>query len=455
MTIREMRRPSDEATGRGAEAPEAGEAQGETVASSPPAVPLRWPIRRVFPLLATAALVVIGMTVTLAGPHLIGQTGWSLPYDLWGTLVAAQRLVQLHLGGLYTKPTGLITFPGAAVILAPVVALADAAGLSLTHPGPLNAQPALWLVAGPYVIAISALTLFAADALAERLEVSRSKRALLAFVGAAALANISAAWGHPEDAVSVGLLLYAVLALADGRLGRSAWLTGAAVAVQPLVLLVLPVMLAVVEPRRLAGFLARAAIPAAVLLGAAAAANWNATYQAVTSQANWPAIDHQTPWTLLAPHMAGGAVAAGPARAVAVLAACACASIVRGRLGTAPPAVRWSRETLQGLLWWVALTLALRSVFEPVMVAFYLWPPLAVALVAAARSWRRLICTSVVVVAVTLGSQSSWRSPWGWWAFMVAGLALTLFFAGGFERYLFGIAPSSAVDAAEGSGGEP
>jgi hypothetical protein len=206
-----------------------------------------------------------------------------------------------------------------------VVALADAAGLALTHPGPHNAQPAAWLVAGPYMIVLSAVALFAADALAERLGVSRSKRALLAAVSAAALASVSVAWGHPEDAVAVGLLLYAVLALSDGRLGRSAWLTGAAVAVQPLVLLALPVMLAVVERRRLAGFLAKAAAPAAVLLGAAAAANWKATCQAVTSQPNWPAIDHQTPWTLLAPHMAGGAVAAGPGRVLAILGACGCA----------------------------------------------------------------------------------------------------------------------------------
>jgi len=78
----------------------------------------------------------------------------------------------------------------------------------------------------------------------------------------------------------------------------------------------------------------------------------------------------------------------------------------------------------------IAVGLALRSVFESVMVAFYLWPGLAVALIAATRNWRRLIPTSVVAVAVTFGSQSSWRSPWGWWGFMVAGLALTLFFAG-------------------------
>jgi hypothetical protein len=75
------------------------------------------------------------------------------------------------------------------------------------------------------------------------------------------------------------------------------------------------------------------------------------------------------------------------------------------------------------------VALALRSVFEPVMVAYYLWPGLAVALIAAARNWPRLVATSAVAAAVSFGSQSSWRSPWGWWGFMVLGLALTLLFA--------------------------
>ena len=112
-------------------------------------------------------VIVIGMTATLFVPQLVGKTGWALPDDLWGTLVAAQRLVHLDLSGLYKQPTGLVTFPGAAVILAPEVAVSDAAGLSLSHPGPHNAQPLVWLLAGPYMIALSALALFAADALAE------------------------------------------------------------------------------------------------------------------------------------------------------------------------------------------------------------------------------------------------------------------------------------------------
>ena len=75
------------------------------------------------------------------------------------------------------------------------------------------------------------------------------------------------------------------------------------------------------------------------------------------------------------------------------------------------------------------MTLALRSVFEPVMVAYYLWPPLAVALAAAARDWSRLVPTGCVTVVLTFFSQVQWRNPWGWWTPMVIGLALALYFA--------------------------
>jgi hypothetical protein len=411
-----------------------GQAVRPPPAVAPAPAPSPWLVRRLFPVLATVALIVIGMVgTTVVGPHLIGRVRWSLPDDLWGTLIAADRLVHLNLAGLYTQPTGLVTFPGAAVILAPVATLIDAAGLSLQHPGPQNPHPAVWLVAGPYMIAISGVALLGADALAERLRVPRWKRFFLAGASAIALWNVSVQWGHPEDAVAVGLLLFGILALSEARTARSAWLLGAAIAVQPLVLLALPILLAVIEPRRVPGFLARAAAPAAVLLGAAAAANWHATYLAVAHQPNWPTVDHPTPWTPLAPRMTAGAVAGGPFRLLAILAACGCALVVARRLGAARNEAgrdgAWSGHTLGEVLWWAALALALRCVFEPVMVAYYLWPALAVALIAATRTWPRLLATSVMVAAVTFGSQSQWRSPWGWWGAMVAGLALTLFFA--------------------------
>ena len=391
--------------------------------------PVPWLARRVLPLLATAGLVLIGMLSTVWwAPAMIGKTAWSLPLDLWGTLEAAHRLLQLHLGGLYTQPTGLITLPGAAVILVPVVAVADAAGIPLAVQTAHNPQPAVWLLAGPYEVALSAVTLFAADAIAEHLGMPWFRRAMLTLAEVATLWSVSVRWGHPEDAVAVGLFLYAILALARDRPHLSAWLTGAAIVIQPLVLLALPVLVVAMPPRRLPGFLARAAAPAAVALGAAAAANWDATYAAVTSQPNFPAINHPTLWAALSPHMANGVIAAGPARIVAILAACGC-GVVAGRRWHAARTAGWDHEMLIEVLWWSALALALRCVFEPVVVAYYLWPAAAVALIAAARTWSRLIPAAIAATALTFASQLAWHGVWTWWAPMMVLLALTLAFA--------------------------
>jgi hypothetical protein len=371
-----------------------------------------------------------GMAGTIWGPRFYGKTAWALPDDLWGTLIAAQRIAHGNLAGIYTLPTQLVSLPGAAVILVPAIAVIEVAGFPLSVPHAHGAYPSVWLLAGPYQVAISAVALFAADAIAERLGASRPKRFVLAAAGATALWSVTIRWGHPEDAVAVGLLLYAILALAGSRTTRSAWLAGAAVAVQPLVLLAFPFLVAVVEPRRLAGYVARAAAPAALLLAAAAAANWTATVHAVTSQPNFPTIDHPTPWIYLAPQVADGQVAAGPGRILAIVAACGCALVVARRWRAARASGGWSQEeVLWELLWWSAAALAFRSAFEPVMVAYYLWPPLAVALVAACRNWARLLATGSVAVLLTFFSQVQWRNPWAWWTPMVAGLALALVFA--------------------------
>jgi hypothetical protein len=389
-----------------------------------------WPVRRLFPLLATVVMAAAGIAGTIWGPRFYGKTAWALPDDLWGTLIAAQRIAHLNLAGIYTLPTQLVSLPGAALILVPAIAVIEAAGFPLSVPHAHGAYPSVWLFAGPYQVAISAVALFAADAIAERLGASQPKRFVLAAAGATALWSVTIRWGHPEDAVAVGLLLYAILALAESRTTRSAWLAGAAVAVQPLVLLAFPFLVAVVEPRRLAGYVARAAAPGVLLLAAAAAANWTATVHAVTSQPNFPTIDHPTPWIYLAPQVADGQVAAGPGRILAIVAACGCALVVARRWRAARASGGWSQEeVLWELLWWSAAALAFRSAFEPVMVAYYLWPPLALALVAACRDWARLLATGSVAVLLTFFSQVQWRNPWAWWTPMVAGLALALVFA--------------------------
>jgi hypothetical protein len=400
---------------------------GTARAGPGPAAP--WPARRLFPLIATAGLVVIGMlSTTWWGPGMAGKTAWALPDDLWGTLAAADRLLHLHLGGLYTQPTGLITLPGAAVILLPVVAVADWAGIPVAIQSAHNPQPLVWLLAGPYEVILSSVTLFAADAIAEHLGTPWFRRATLTLAEVATLWSVSVRWGHPEDAMAVGLFLYAILALARNRPRRSAWLTGAAIVIQPLVLLALPVLAMAMPVRRLPAFLARAAAPAAVALGAAAVANWNATYAAVTRQPNFPEINHPTPWAALSPHMGDGVIAAGPARIVAILVACACA-VAAGRRWSAARGTEWDSGMLRDVLWWTAFALALRCAFEPVVVAYYLWPALAVALVVASESWSRLLPAGIVAAVLTGVSQTTWHGIWTWWAPMMFLLALTLLFA--------------------------
>jgi hypothetical protein len=400
--------------------------------------------RRAFALIASVGLIVVGMFTTTWGPTLMGRTEWALPYDLWGTLIATTRLAHGNIGGLYAPPTGLISLPGAAVILLPCAALISALGLSLTIPGPHNLHPPVWLLAGPYQIALCCVTLFAADALAEQLGVRFWKRGLLAAASAGILWSVSARWGHPEDAVAVGLLLYAVLAQSRGRPGRAGWLAGAAVCVQPLVLLALPLLLAVLPWRRMPPFLVRTALPSVVLLGASAIANWHDTYTSVTSQPDSPIINHPTAWTSLAPQMANQNVAAGPFRLATIVLACLCALAIRRRWlamaaagpdgpggpggpGGAGGAARWSAALLTEVLWWIALALALRSFFEPVMVSYYPWPPMAVALIPAATlSWPRLFAAGVLAGGLTAAAQGPSHAVWIWWVPIVAGLVVLL-----------------------------
>jgi hypothetical protein len=400
---------------------------------------VEWLARRRFPLLATIALVAFEMLSTLWwGPALLGVRHWSLPEDLWGTLVGAQRLLHGSWSGLYTEPTALVSFPGTALILVPLVALMEVCGIPLGPDWSVAVHPAVWLLAGPYEVAIGAVALFAADSITERAGVTPLRRLLLSVAEAVALWGVAVRWGHPEDAVAVGLFLYGASASAGASpsLARGGWLIGAAIAVQPLVLLAVPIVLAVLPWRRMVPFLVRAALPGAVLLGVAAAANWPAVVRAVTHQPNYPSVDHPTLWAALAPRMNDGSIAAGPARLLAITLACGCALCLRRRwapgAGIASPASPAPGAGAGGapepgeLYWWIAVALALRSVFEPVMVAYYLWPVLAVALIAAALRGRRLVMTSLATTAVTLAAQVGWHGPWAWWAPMLAGLAITL-----------------------------
>lgn len=375
--------------------------------------------RNALPLAATAVSVVAAMAWSmLCSVHADHMVWWRVPGDIWSTLRAAHVIAWGDLGGIYGAGTGLVAFPGAALILVPVALVSSALGLSESFPDALP-HPSAWLVLGPYEVVVASVALFALDALARRAGMGWRRRAAVCVIGAGVLFPVDALWGHPEDAVAVGLLLFALCFVIDGRVVGAGWLAGAAVAVQPLVLLGLPVLAAWLGWRRLPGFAVRAGLPSLAVLIAPLLASPRATLHALVDQPNFPGIDHATPWTALAPHLGGHgidlAVAAGPGRLVA--------------LGAAVLVVPWvarHRGDIAAVVWALAVALALRCLTESVMDAFYLWPPLAVALVAAGVAGaRRLALAGAAAVAASVVAELHlvW---WLWWPAVMVALLLAV-----------------------------
>ena len=365
-------------------------------ACSAPAASRRppWLLRRLFPLLATIVMIVAGMAGTIWGPRFYGKTAWALPDDLWGTMIAAQRLIHLDLSGLYTPPTQLVSLPGAAIILIPVVAIIDLAGLHLGLPQAHGAHPGLWLLAGPYEIAVSAVALFAADALAERL-------------GATPPEALPARGREPRPPCGASPSAGAIRKTpwrpaccctrfwpcrirgpagppgSPGRRWRSSrsscsrcpsWSSpsgcGGGPASSPG--RPLPACCCWPSPPRPTGPRPSTRSPASPIRPASITRPRGSTSPRTSPAIRWP------------PDPAGSWLSWRPADARSPPGAAG------GRSGWARrarrPGGKWSQETLAELLWWTAVALALRSVFEPVMVAYYLWPPLAVALIAACEA---------------------------------------------------------------------
>jgi hypothetical protein len=299
------------------------------------------------------------------------------------------------------------------------VALAHALHLSIGVPYTAITTPTSWLMLEPFDLLAACTALFAVDAVARHLGVPLVRRAVLTVAEVAVLWDVVIWQWHPEDAFAVALALWGLLAAFGGRWRRCGWLLGAGIAFQPLVVLALAAVVAKVPRRALTAVMARAVAPAAVLLAGPLVANPRGTLHALLDQPNSIAVGHPThptPWVHLAPHLGGGVVAAGPARLVAVVVAVVVSWMVCRRTG---------RDEV--VVWAVALAFATRSLFEAVMVAYYLWPALAVALIVAARTTRvRFAAACVLSSFATSFALLGWRGEWPWWSVMVMCTAVIL-----------------------------
>ena len=158
----------------------------------------------------------------LWGPTVQHVPIWETPGDLWDTFAAANALDHGHFGAIYAPINAFYAFRGILVVLAPVAALTNAFGMSAgVFPNHGFLHPQAFLLLGPYEVLLSVFALFACDALAELLGVDWRRRGTLALAEGVVLFNVSVLWGHPEDAVAVGLVIYSLVAALDGCFPRA------------------------------------------------------------------------------------------------------------------------------------------------------------------------------------------------------------------------------------------
>ncbi len=391
-------------------------------------------------------IVAIGMAYSLLWNRLLyHSTNWATPGDLWGTFRAAQYVTWGGLGQIYNNPASFQTFPAIAILLAPVAKIAGIFHLSESFPVAVP-QPTTWWLLDPVQLALGATLLLPLEKLARLFNVVSRRRMGLLVVETALIWPSVAVWGHPEDALSLTLALYGLIAAIDSAWVRVGLFFGLAIVVQPLVLLLVPLVVAFVPVRFWPVLALEMIVPSVVVLLPPLIQEWGPTTRILLKQPNFVGPNHSTPWVSLAPtidparnrlvpvlkhvKLANGqfrslevmvkvhtqpVVAAGPGRILAVGIACLIGVLVKVRKPSWPQ-----------VIWLAALALSLRCVFEPVMVPYYLLPGLALALVTASLGRAPRFALACIAAAVCTWLSYFHFSPWDYYLGMTVPLVAAL-----------------------------
>jgi len=366
----------------------------------------------------TCAVVVTGMAYSLWWPALVRHTPgyWTYPFDLFGTVQAAHWIEYGAFQYLYNDSSnGILTLPGFAILMVPIVALSDALHLLTTSSAFPVLKPTQWLLLGPLTMATSAVALAGLDSLARSIGVPIVRRRVMLVCEAAAVWGAIVRWGHPEDVIALGLSAWALSRSLEGRTSSAGWLLGVAISMQLYVVLLIPIFIGLLGRRRSVGLLLRAALlPGAIFL-ALLIPNTDQTLHVLLDQPTQPHVNHPTPWVLVSPHLGSGEVAGGPARIVGLVGAC-----LLGVLAS-----RYRNHALM-VVWLFVAALALRCLTEAVMTPYYVAPAIAFALLAVApRSWPRWLL--VIAAAAALTVLTYYRTGiWWYWFEMAVTLATML-----------------------------
>lgn len=367
-------------------------------------------------VMATLSVIITGMAYSFWWSPVVRHTPgwWITPGDIWYTVRSAHWVGWGSVSYVFSNNrTELVTLPGFELLLLPVVLLSSALGLSESAPGLIaNPNPHAWLLMGPVTMACCALPLFAFDGLARHLGVQLRRRRLLAFLEAGALWPTVVVWGHPEYVLALGLLTYTLLKTLQGRLVGAGWLLGGALSLQLFGILMAPLLIGLVGLRKGAALVARAAIVPGAFLVAVLVPDFHDAAYFLLKQPAFPKINHPTPWVALAPRIGPHIVAGGVGRVFGLIVAVIIAVLAH----------RW-RQDRGWTVWFAAAVLAIRCVFEPVMVPYYVMPAVCLVLVTGVTlgHWR-LIITCVAGAALTVMTFTH-HGEWTYWLLMVGLMA--------------------------------
>lgn len=422
----------------------AGSGRADQAGTKPGVSFLERLVTRRWAVAATSMVMVLGMGYLLEWAPTVFHAGhWSTSADVWDVWRAAHYVGWGDVGGVYDPSNGIVAFPGFEVVLAPFAILSGHLSLTESYSPILLTHPTAALVLQPVELISASTVIFATDTLAERIQVPVHRRIGLCFVIGLLALSVAAFWGHAEDALATAFAIYGLLAALDGKWAKCGWLLGFGVAVQPLVLPLLPLLIAASPPGERLRLAVRSCALSAVLVALAFIDEPTEAYRALVRQAAIPALNHVTPWIALTPKIPADFLGQGDTASVVlshrhlVTSAATAVSQVAvtggpGRLLYLAGAVIlgvyvWRRpQSPVALLWLAAAVLATRCLFEAVICPYYLAPPLFLALVMAARPSARHFEAALFIATATSVYAYFHFGPWVWWLPVVVGLTAVM-----------------------------
>lgn len=399
--------------------------------------------RRKYPMVATALVCAVGLGVMFGVDPIYAHTsGWYTPGDEWGVFRGAHYVGWGYLGGIYSSGTGIVTLPGFSVLLAPVAMISYHFHLTESYSPIFLRHPTAALLLQPAELLLTSSVIFAADALAERLDVTAGRRVVLCGAIASLALPVAVVWGHAEDALAMTFAIYALIAWLDRKWARSGWILGFGIAMQPLALLILPLIIGASPAGQRVKTAIRATALSAVLVGIAALGNAADTFSAIVRQPSTSYSNHATPWLALAPRIATPGIMVGQPFSLGATNGHATLKLAAGSLqhpvvvsGGPGRTIYLVIAVLLGIfvwrrpqpplrvLWLCAAILAARCVFEAFICPYYLAPPLFLALVMGSRGSRSRFGAALMISAAASIYAYLYLDPWIWWLPVVAGMA--------------------------------